>query len=53
VSILNLLILLVSVVGLVFKVIKKIMEMDEAKSFNSPVDPASLGLHVSMNCYLV
>lgn len=28
-----------------FAVIKKIMEMDEAKSFNSPVDPASLGLH--------
>ncbi|CAK7357119.1 unnamed protein product [Dovyalis caffra] len=43
----KLIVLLVSIVGFVFKVIKKILEMNEAKSFNSPVDPVSLGIHVT------
>lgn len=37
----------------VLKVIKKVMEMDEAVPFNAPVDAVAQGLPVSVNGYLV
>lgn len=45
--------LLVYVLGFVLKVVKKVMEMDEAVPFGAPVDPVSQGIPVSVNCCLV